>query len=406
MRRRLLFAAALVLCAALLDSPVPKAPPLMPPPPDVPPAASCADAVGNVTALTYNAGLGPGMVSLSSPRAPHVAVNVAAADADVVCLQEVWLEKDEREIIDALGLPPHHVLTRDTTGMRENPDDRCPDGGLSDLVACAERACASTPVEEQTLCALRNCETDLLPIYLTDRPCLDCLASGVGMPVREIARRCESGSMSHVYGGRNGVILASRWPLRDVESIVLPASAANRVVLFARVDVPDSGPIEVACTHLSSSQRIDPDQPGLETWDEEKAEQLRLASERLAARAADGSPQLFLGDMNFGPAVGSDIRDVSQEVWNDAVRYGFVSVGVVAAQPQCTVCPGNTLRGNYPGHLIDHALVRNAAAGPRLTATCAERTFVEPREIAGHDGTPVTTNLSDHYGVLFRFVRH
>ncbi|HTM67881.1 MAG TPA: hypothetical protein VL426_01140, partial [Candidatus Binatia bacterium] len=39
---------------------------------------SCEQGSARLAVVTFNTGLGPGMVALSSPRAPHVAAAVAA----------------------------------------------------------------------------------------------------------------------------------------------------------------------------------------------------------------------------------------------------------------------------------------------------------------------------------------
>lgn len=394
--RRLPFFALVAACMFLRDSPLP--PPLPPPPlPTGPASADCEGVDADLTVVTFNAGLGPGMVRLSSPRVPAVAQAVAGTDADVLCLQEVWTEPDERRIVAALGLPRANVLTFDTEGLGEEEPARCGTGRLDALAECARNACASVPAEEQTLCALRSCENDLLYLYLRDRRCLDCLASGVGRAVDDIVAACEGAGMSHVYGGRNGVILASRWPLKDKDVMLLPASNANRVALFARVDVPGRGPVQLACTHISSPQRISPSH-GFDDWESEQAAQLRLITERLRARAGDG-PAIFAGDMNFGPRLTDEIEAASGNVWNVAVELGYASVSATIEPPFCTVCPDNTLRGRYAGRHIDHVLEIDPPGGATVVPRCADRLFMEPRVVTGHDGEPVSTHLSDHYGV-------
>ena len=44
--------------------------------------------------VTYNVGLARGFVDYADQRAEPVAAAVAALDADVVCLQEVWLREE------------------------------------------------------------------------------------------------------------------------------------------------------------------------------------------------------------------------------------------------------------------------------------------------------------------------
>jgi len=391
-----------LLCVFLLDSPRPSAPPRPPQPPG-PTPASCDDVRADLTAVTWNIGLGPGMVPLSTPRAAGAAAALASTDFDVLCLQEVWTAPDQRAVLDALGLPPRNVLVFDTTDLQEDGIARCDAGRMASLVECAERECDDVPDEEQSLCALRACEPQLLRIYLTDRQCLDCLTSGVGSTVRSIAERCEAGGMSRIYGGRNGVILASRWRLYDKDVMLLPASSANRVALFARVEVPGRGPVEIACSHISSPQRISPDRSGFDDWQDEQIAQVRLIAERMRERATDGAPQVFLGDMNAGPDLGPGIEAASSRVWDEIVRLGFGRPAADPVPPFCSVCPEDTLRGGWPGKLIDHALTFDPPGGETLVPRCVDRLFTEPRTLVGHRGEPVVSSLSDHYGVRFKF---
>src|SRR5688572_23808934 len=391
------------VCLFLLDAPLPRPPPPLPPLPEGPAVAACDGVAADLTAVTWNTGLGPGMVSHSTPRAPHVAEAIAASDFDVLCLQEVWTAPDQARILGSLGLSPRRVLTFDTTDLQQDAAARCDRGGLTSLAACAQRECGDVPVEEQTLCALRSCERQLLGIYLSDRECLDCLTAGVGKSVREIVRTCENEGMSRVYDGRNGIILASRWRLYDKDVMVLPATGANRVALFARVDVPGRGPVELACTHISSPQRISPRRSGFDDWQDEQSAQVRLIAERLRERASDGVPQLFLGDINAGPALGDDIFASSSRVWDEVVRLGFTSPAADLVPPFCSVCRENSLRGGAPGKLIDHALVFDPPGGATLAPRCIDRPFDAPVTVTGPGGERIRTHLSDHYGVRVRF---
>ncbi len=399
--RRLAVIALAVFCLFLSDSSNPKSLPAYVPP-SAPIPADCRDIAADLTVVTYNAGLAPGMVALASPRTPAVARAAASAGADVLCLQEVWTDEERRAVLDALALPPEHVLTADTADLAESGDARCDAGRLEPLIACARRECAAVPAEEQTLCALDHCQRDLLWLYLRDPKCLQCLASHVGEEALRIGQECVDASASHVYGGRNGVILVSRWRLFDKEVMLLPASDANRVGLFVRVEVPGRGAVQVACTHLSAPQRVSPSYPGFNDWEDEQIAQTRLIAARLRERAA-GGPALFLGDMNFGPRLSGAIEENSSRAWDEAVRLGFESPAAAADPPFCSICPEDTLRGGYAGHLIDHALLLAQSRSPALVPRCADRLFTAPETVTGHGGEPVRTNLSDHYAVRVRF---
>lgn len=375
----------------------------VPRPPYAPPAATCENAPSDVNVVTYNAGLGPGIVRYSSARAPHVVEAVASTQFDVLCLQEVWTDTDRDAVVRRLGLPATNVAYAKTAGLGESGGDRCSAGKLEKLAACAREKCKGTPDEDMTMCALAECRSALTWIFIEDRDCLNCLAAMAGHGIDNISRQCVDRGLSRIYGGRNGVILASRWALKDPEARLLNASNANRVALFARVDVPGKGEVEIACTHLSATQDIAPYHSGYDDWDVERAAQLEMIAARLGERAR-GRPQLLVGDMNFGGTDGT-LEEESGWVWHLSHELGF-SDPVAHTRPRlCSMCPGNTFVSDArTGRLIDHVLLRDPAGGLTVTPTCSERLFDRPVTVNGYDGKPLATSMSDHFGIRAKFV--
>jgi endonuclease/exonuclease/phosphatase family metal-dependent hydrolase len=364
---------------------------------------SCEQGSARLAVVTFNTGLGPGMVALSSPRAPHVAAAVAATDLDVLCLQEVWTAPDRDRIIAALGLPAANVLTADTFGQNDVPEDRCAEGDLDGVAACMRAECADAPDEDASLCALDKCQQPLVALYFAKPHCLHCVAASAGKSAEAAEAACLAHPVTRIQGGGNGVILASRWPLLAAEVMPLPAGGANRVALFARVAVPGAGEVEIACTHLSANQDVPPPHSGFNDWGAERDAQFRMISDRLAARAG-GLPQLFVGDMNFGHANGSYVGDNDVESWDQAARLGFSSPAADTQPPLCSSCGDNTLHGlGDHGSLIDHALLRDPNSCPALVPTGASVRYDGKETVTGHDGRPVMTELSDHYGIEVDF---
>lgn len=393
---------ALALAAALLvtsDTSPPPPPPIPPPPP--PPEGTC-ESSPSFNAVTWNVALAPGMNRLSSPRAAAVADALRDLDADVVCIEEAWRAEDKALIIAALAPRLPHAFSSDTSGTGENPADACDDGDLDSLRECASEKCAGAG-EDSTLCAMSECGSEILGLYLRHKQCLNCLAAGVGKTLEEITSACVGGNhASRVYGGQNGLVLLSRFPLHDRETLLLPSSGANRPVLIATMEVPGRPPVEVACTHLSSPQRVPPMHTGYGTWEEEQEAQVTLASERLAVRSGGEHPVVFLGDMNFGQENGRDIVAMSRDVWLLANRLGFESPAAFVEPPLCSVCAENNLRDSRMNQFIDHVLLRNPPAGPRVVACETDRLFDRPVTVTDSSGAPATTYLSDHYAIRVR----
>lgn len=392
---------ALALAAALLitsDSRPPRPPPI--PPPPSPPEGTC-ETSPSFNAVTWNVALAPGMNRLSTPRAAPVADALRDLDADVVCIEEAWLAADKARIVAALASRLPHAFFTDTSGTGEDPADACDTDDLGSLAECAREKCSNAG-EDSTLCAMAECGSDLLGLYLRHKQCLNCLAAGVGKPFDAIMAACTDGKhASRVYGGQNGLVLLSRFPLHDREMLMLPASGANRPVLVATMDMPGRPPVEVACTHLSSPQRVPPMHSGYETWEDEQEAQIAIASARLASRSS-GRPVVFLGDMNFGQEHGRDVVAMSRDVWLFANRLGFESPAAFVEPPMCSVCAGNNLRDTQMNQFIDHVLLRNPAEGPRIVACETDRLFDRPVTVTDGAGNPVSTYLSDHYGIRVR----
>ncbi len=360
-----------------------------------PPAAA-------LTALTFNTGLGPGLdVKYPTPRIPLVAQAVAAAPWDILCLDETWLDVDHDAVLAALNLPADQIVTGDTRGQNEDPADRCLSGELDNGLACMRSKCGGVPDEDVTMCAKDQCQTEGFELYVNAPHCFQCVIASAGLSANAIAQTCNGAGASRMYGGRNGVILASRLPISNAEWIPLPSSDANRVGLFATVDVHGT-PVEVACTHLTGNvDIIPPSNHQFPTWYDEMKTQIDLISKRLAERAR-GGPQFFLGDLNNGPKYTGDMVPDGQEVWNEIAAQGFTSPAAETVPPTCSRCDDNLISPTTGRYLIDHVLTRgNDAFAP----VCAARAMDQPVTLTDLQGNTVTTNLSDHDAITVRFNR-
>lgn len=368
-------------------------------------ASTCEKTQAPLTAITWNVALAPGMNPLYKPRIAPVIEAVRSLKYDVLCVQEAWLEKDKRAIIAASGLPPDNVFVHDTAGLGEDEADTCDSPAFELVQACARASCLDEAVEDTSLCTMQNCDTELKLLYTRDRRCLNCLAAKVGNSASDISNACTNGSASRVYGGNNGVMLLSRWPLHDRQVVFIPSSNANRVALLARLHVPGlTQPLEVACSHLSSPQPITPSHSGFVTWDDEQRAQIQAIAGPLEARA-QGRPQLFLGDMNFGAGDNVRLRSYMARSDDDALRAGFHDPAAEADPPFCSVCGDNTLRGAHGdmGMLFDHVLFRDPAGGAELRPVCADRLLDQRVRVNDFHGVSVSTHLSDHFAVRVKF---
>ncbi|MEK7546385.1 MAG: endonuclease/exonuclease/phosphatase family protein [Patescibacteria group bacterium] len=367
--------------------------------------------------MTWNVGLAPGVVPHATPRIKLVAEEIANfSDLGVICLQEVWTEEARDAISASLALPSEQVYYVDTRGQGDDLKDVnvCRPSQLDALVSCARDACGDLPDEEHAHCALESCNKEIFALYMRGgEDCLNCLVSSVGLSIDETIRTCTipGQGVSHSYDGQNGVMLISRWPLKNREAILLPSSIANREALFATVDIDDRESLEIACTHVSTWNELPPSHLGpdgrkqFKDWDAEMNAQIGIISDRLNARA-QGRPQLFLGDMNAGPDLRSDMKADMPMVWRRIRALGFSSPAVQAEENFCSVCRGNSLREpSARNKLIDHVLVRDPVGGSSLTPLCTRSLFDadHKRYFRGLDGRMLEEHLSDHYAVTVTF---
>lgn len=367
--------------------------------PTVPTA--CKDTSDSFSVTTFNTALAPGINEMASLREPAVIREVqrAFAEDDLVCLQEVWPPETTARMIAAMGLPPENVLTADTRGHNETGRDFCSVGELDGLAQCAREKCANSPPEDVSICVIEACKPSLLKLHLFSKNCFNCAAASVGHPIDEVLKSCYGAGASRFYHGANGVILLSRHRLENPEVVELPSSSANRVVLMARVTLPDGRQAEVGCTHLTARQYGAPTNPMFSDWDEEARTQVVIAAERLRNRAGN-RPVILAGDLNFGP----DSRGLEGEatvVWDYVHTLGYVSPAADASPAFCSICPENNLRYSKSPQLIDHVLLRNFPGGDRLEPLCVER-LLDGKVHLGRADSKVVSNLSDHYAVRVR----
>jgi endonuclease/exonuclease/phosphatase family metal-dependent hydrolase len=352
-----------------------------------------------LSALTYNAGLGPGMVRYSAERTPEVKAAVAGEPFDLLCLQEIWLQKDSDAFAAMFESAGFHVLRADTRGLNETGKETCEPGDLDGVIACAERECAGWTDAELSFCARNRCKDELEDLLFANIDCAVCAVATVGKPLAEVERVCTTTGASRIHDGGNGVLLVSRFPLENAEVLHLPASFANRVALMARVRLP-TGPVEAACTHISATQPLPPLQSEWDWWTEEKEVQIGMVCDRLKERGGC-APQLFMGDMNTSIANGELVAS-TPSAYAVAEEKGFDSPAATWSPPVCSSCADNTFHDpEGTSRLIDHVMVRTGKA-TAFDAVAVERTIDWTVTITDM-GRTVETSLSDHYGIRVAF---
>jgi len=144
------------------------------------------------------------------------------------------------------------------------------------------------------------------------------------------------------FQGQNGVMVLSRYPLKDVENWVIPGTWNRRTILNATAELPDGAELDVYCNHLTPIF-TSPFFPYTGQYGSWQAEQ-ELQAEKLINRVTETSgdrPAVILGDLNAGHAYpeqdivaeGEPTLDLLEAVYDPAYTADYT--------PLCTFCSTN-----------------------------------------------------------------
>jgi endonuclease/exonuclease/phosphatase family metal-dependent hydrolase len=364
-----------------------------------PVSGQCTDGDHQIKTITYNLGLARGLIPNSEKRLPLIIDAVKKADPDILCIQEAWDENDITALIGALSHGEEYTFRKDTCGLNEDANDVCEELEVAPLFACADEHCANANRDQLASCMVKLCAVPAIGLSVRSPGCLRCIIATVGKEKDEAKNICITSGASRGYDGQNGVLLLSKFPLTNREAIELPSSGANRVALIATVDIPDIGPVEVGCTHLSSNPGVGilPTIKEYSTWEDEQIAQFTILSNRIKQRSKK-NPLLILADINTSPKIKGNVNDAATPVWKTVTNLGWRSPATEVEESFCSMCPENPLRNSRYGYLIDHVLIQ-PANNQKLTATCAEAMF---KDIYG-DFFEKKYTMSDHYGLKVQF---
>ena len=358
---------------------------------------------------TYNAGLATGYVDYAPERLPLLGPAIAAVDADVICLQEVWTDADRDALIAATKASfPHSYFEvtdgREHDGGASTEGPACTPEESDPLAACAAEHCAEVAPENLAGCVLPNCGDQFNA--LSD-VCQGCVFENLGKPAAEIITLCQSEDSGEgggwVYDGRNGLLILSRATLSDTEMLLFDSYANVRVGLHAIALTDGLDEVDVYCTHLSAGLSSVPYAGEADSWEAEQAAQIAAFTGWIASTADAATPTFIAGDMNCGPAKGAMPAEFPDNYAGFGVGTGGRSAPFVdATEELCTWCGvDNPLIGDDSERVIDHVLVENLPEG---VSASAARILDQPVTL-NIDGQDTESRLSDHYGVVITLTR-
>ncbi|HOU54445.1 MAG TPA: endonuclease/exonuclease/phosphatase family protein [Myxococcota bacterium] len=341
------------------------------------------------TVVTYNTGLAVGYVDWAPQRVPFIGEAIRSLEADVVCLQEVWADMDGDAIIQATSTVfPHsfRMLTSDESGGEAAA---CTSQELDPLAACTRDHCSDVPPENLANCVLGNCGDQFNAISST---CQTCLVSQLGNTLDDMVAACSGGAGGqYAYGGRNGLLLLSRHPLTNQETLVFESYLNRRVALHVVVQDPSLGAVDVYCTHLTADLSDVPYGGTKGSWGAEQGLQVDALTQWVE-QTRSAVVVVVAGDMNCGPEGTNGVTAEHGENYQKFLAAGFSDPYFTQHGDTCSWCADNPLVGGGSSSNIDHVFVRGS--WPFSTSS---RVLDQPVTLPGPP--EVETRLSDHYGV-------
>ena len=355
----------------------------------------------SLSVVSFNVGLAFGYVPEASARVEPLTQAIAELDADVVCLQELWVEQDAEgnwssntieTILAGSAATFEHAYWSRTTAPEGSDPVGCSVEEAEPLEACAVANCGDVPPENLADCVLAECVTEFME---TSAGCQSCMAANLGQPLDAIIAACKGVTQSGIgFDGHNGLAILSRLPLATTEIRELDYALTARSILRGGVELDSGRAVDVLCTHLAADLQHSIDYPEGGSYGS-FAEENRAQTDTLLAFADElGGSVIMAGDFNHGPASNGARAEVPDS-YAAVVGAGFGDP-IAEAGASCTYCDRNLLIGGsgVSGTLIDHVYLPSTA-----TVEDAAVIFDAPISITGADGSPTTANLSDHFGV-------
>jgi len=389
----------------------------------------------DVTIDTFNVALAGAFIPYEAERRQPVADAIATMDSDIVCLEEVWTQADKELIRDAAAPRfPHVVLFQnDLDTVVDDPTDQmgnippapvtvpCPDvevgngvtvtDQMNAAVDCVVENCSTIPGSDEGRttsagCAGSACVGAVAPLLFGDaqqQRCYACVVTQLPTSqLKDIRASCpEVVNQDLAFGGQNGVMILSRYPLTNAVDWVLPGTWNRRVIVRATAELPNGAKLDVYCNHLTPifddftfpyTGQYGDGNTGAAGWE---AEQLLQAQKLIdyVERTSGSTPAVILGDLNAGRADESAGIVAEGQPTLDLLESVFPAATAASYAPLCTFCESNPISGATSSVWIDHILLYGLESS---TVQSTTRTFDENVVPVG-EGELVP--LSDHYGL-------
>jgi len=345
--------------------------------------------------VTYNVGMARS-VPYYAERRDAVIKAVANIDADVICLQELFLIDDMKEMKQALLAKFPHQF----------------DGFKTET---SEALCGFMELWETQSCTSAHNGTYCLPHMINttkvSQGCAQCLVSQYldSGSYGTAFLRCKFYSGESPWQGNNGLLLASKFPLRLKQRVPLDGFFVKRDLLQAKI-----GDVLVGCTHFS----VDTAMPYFGKLASYEAENHKNFNDTLRKFKAFDGPSFFMGDLNSGPAVpAQSIMPYFGQSFAQVKAAGFESSFSAMPSKFCTWChndiykDNNSLTHDYPHNFtLDHIIHNKFSSVAVPNRILHERNISIPEMHVvdkGQDGVLWLNKkvaYSDHYGLHMKMM--
>ncbi len=391
---------------------------------------------------SFNVALAGAFIPYEAERRQPIADAIAAHDADILCLQEVWTQADKELIRDtaAQTYPYFALFENDLDTPVDDPTDQqgeippapttvpCPDEffdgedltieqQMNAAIDCVRDNCSTVPDSDEgrttsAACASSNCSIVVAPLLFGIDPqhqrCYACVIPQLPTATfGEMRASCPTvPNQDLAFGGQNGVMILSRHPLKNTENWVIPGTWNRRSILRATVELPNGAELDTYCNHLTPIFSVPPNSintfpytgqygegmKGPGGWQAEQELQAQKLTSFVASKSGN-RPAVILGDFNAGLGYPDDgIVGEGEETFN-MLAAAYTPAYTADYTPQCTFCTSNSVTDTESSVWIDHIFLYN------LTESSVSSTArVFDQDVVSVEGDMLVP-LSDHFGM-------
>lgn len=375
------------------------------------------DSARGIKVASFNAGLAYGFVPYAEERREKLANSLNSLDADVICLQEVWQDRDSKLIKEVLGDKYPYGITAPIKQHRyggAGPSCWAWDlFGSGKYASCMLTSCSGMSDDEETACLIKTCRPALDRLAADKPECAEPLMASVGKnQITSILRLLNIFKKAgrFAYDGGVGTMILSKYSIDEGNSAFMSFSDFGKVnhrgMLYATINTGGKKRV-VGCTHVTANLSSSAPYPGNSPYKGNRSFKNKWASGnfyeseiliREMNRLAGNGPQYLTGDFNCSfENLNVGVHSDFPQSCDNYIKSGYL--GPVHTQnPECTFCKSNTLIENDTKEenlLLDHVFVKNDG-----DMNMMESSFILKNKInISADGKNIESSISDHYGV-------